>query len=350
MKGTAALGREVEGRFAALFPSGWAVTPLDTTGTEFDRLISVRAPDRSVVRFAFAVKRAVAPREVAIVSARLLDAVSKLRVPTVPVVGAPFLSELTREALVTAGVGYVDTTGNVFVRCDRPGLFLQSTGALRDPSPSDDKLRSLGGRGAIRAVRAVVDFRTPYGIRELAERADVPLGTLARVVELLYRDGLVERTPRGPIERVDVSGVIRRWAKDYSISKSNRVVSVLSARGIPALLEQISKIESGYAATGALAASRFAPVGPTRLAALYVSDAEKFARRVDLRPVDTGANVWLIEPANDVVFDRVTLRNGLLCVSPSQLAVDLLTGPGRDPSEGEELLSWMEKNRSDWQS
>ena len=29
------------------------------------------------------------------------------------------------------------------------------------------------------------------------------------------------------------------------------------------------------------------------------------------------------------------------CVTPPQLAVDLLTGPGRDPSEGEELLLWM---------
>jgi hypothetical protein len=37
-------------------------------------------------------------------------------------------------------------------------------------------------------------------------------------------------------------------------------------------------------------------------------------------------------------------------VAPSQAVADLLTGPGRNPSEGEELLDWMRKNEGVWRT
>ncbi len=98
------------------------------------------------------------------------------------------------------------------------------------------------------------------------------------------------------------------------------------------------------------AAAQFAPIAPTRLAAVYVADPLRFTEQAGLRVVDSGANVWLIELASKVVFDRTRERGGLVCVAATQLAVDLLTGPGRDPAEGEELLRWMEVNEDEWRS
>ena len=43
-------------------------------------------------------------------------------------------------------------------------LHLERAGATKDPWPSDEMLRSLRGGGAGRAIRALVDFRAPYGI------------------------------------------------------------------------------------------------------------------------------------------------------------------------------------------
>jgi hypothetical protein len=37
-------------------------------------------------------------------------------------------------------------------------------------------------------------------------------------------------------------------------------------------------------------------------------------------------------------------------VAPTQLVVDLLTGPGREPSEGDELLAWMKRNEDAWRT
>lgn len=65
--------------------------------------------------------------------------------------------------------------------------------------------------------------------------------------------------------------------------------------------------------------------------------------------MEKGANVILAEPKYDVVFSGAsTNSDGAVIVAVEQAAVDLLTGPGRNPSEGEELISWMERNESEW--
>ena len=46
------------------------------------------------------------------------------------------------------------------------------------------------------------------------------------------------------------------------------------------------------------------------------------------------------------VFDRTVQRDGPRCVAPAQLVVDLLTGPGREPSQGEEMLAWTGEERA----
>ena len=65
---------------------------------------------------------------------------------------------------------------------------------------------------------------------------------------------------------------------------------------------------------------------------------------MDLRPVESGANVVIAAAAYDVIYDCSVTDEGLTYVAPSQIAVDLLSGPGRNPSEAEFLIEWMQKN------
>ena len=62
------------------------------------------------------------------------------------------------------------------------------------------------------------------------------------------------------------------------------------------------------------------------------------------------ANVMLLEPFDPVVHDQTITRDGLRRVAPSQLAVDLLSGPGREPSQGEEILAWMRDHEDAWRT
>ena len=106
-----------------------------------------------------------------------------------------------------------------------------------------------------------------------------------------------------------------------------------------------------YAATGAFAAQYFDPVAPARAATLYVTDAAEAAESLGLRARPMPAPTFvLLEPFDPVVFERTIERDGLRCVALSQLAVDLLTGPGREPSQGEQMLIWMEQNGDAWRT
>lgn len=105
-----------------------------------------------------------------------------------------------------------------------------------------------------------------------------------------------------------------------------------------------------YAVTGSLAAVNWAPYAQPRLAMIYVDDPSEFMTKMELRPVDAGANVLLATPVADFVFDRSARIEGVVYAAPSQVAVDLITAPGRGPSEGEALLDWMEANEGEWRS
>jgi hypothetical protein len=83
---------------------------------------------------------------------------------------------------------------------------------------------------------------------------------------------------------------------------------------------------------------------------MCVADPLGVADVLELRDTDSGANVILLEPYDPVVFDRTMEREGLTTVAPSQLATDLLTGPGREPSRGEAILEWMKDNEHAWRT
>jgi hypothetical protein len=77
---------------------------------------------------------------------------------------------------------------------------------------------------------------------------------------------------------------------------------------------------------------------------LYVDNVESAAVALMLRPTETGANVMLLTPFDDVVFERTWKDGGLTFVAASQAAVDLLTSPGRAPSEAEAILERLAGN------
>lgn len=91
-------------------------------------------------------------------------------------------------------------------------------------------------------------------------------------------------------------------------------------------------------------------MAPTRLIMVYVEEPEATSKALGLRPTDSGANVLLAEPYDKVVFTRTRKEGGIKYAALSQVAVDLLTAPGRGPTEAEALLDWMENNEQAWKT
>jgi hypothetical protein len=89
---------------------------------------------------------------------------------------------------------------------------------------------------------------------------------------------------------------------------------------------------------------------------LYVDDAAAAEEALELVPAEAGANVWLLQPFDEVVFERTETRPvasfpaaaAVVVAAPSQVAADLLTSPGRGPQEGEALIERMKGAEDDW--
>ena len=347
------IARDIESILARRMPPGWTFCSeraVRAGRLAVDLVLDVTSPAGETARLAVEIKSRVEPRRVPELARRIREVTSEELPGAVPVLAAAYLSPRARGLLRELDVGYIDTTGNVRITASTPGLFISASGDDKDPWPRRDALQSLRGRGAACAVRAIVDVAPPFGVRELAEATGIPAPTLSRVLGLLEREGVVTRESRGQVVAVDWQGVIRRWAEDYDQAGSNTATALLEPRGLTAITGKLRAATITYAATGAFAAQRFDPIAPARVATLHVTDAVEAAESLGLRETSASANVVLLEPFDPVVFERTIERDGLRCVAASQLAVDLLTGPGREPSQGEEILTWMEQNEDAWRA
>jgi len=315
-----------------------------------DAILRIEAPSGEASRVGIEVKRTFEARDVQAIS-DLVRAPSDPSHPETLMVITRYLNARVRERLAAEGLAYADATGNLLLALPRPALFLRDVGAARDPWRGPGRPRnSFRGSIAARVVRGLVDFAPPMTVPELVKRSDVSTGAGYRVVEFLEREDLLERRRQGPITRVDWRTILERWAEDYELNLQEGPVRMLEPRGVEAAMKRLRTAEPDgrYVLTGSAAAAFFEKYAQTRMALIYAERPAELAERLELRPVETGANVLLVRPTDEVVFARSTNRDGLRVAAPSQIAADLLNGPGRSPAEADALLDWMQSNESIW--
>lgn len=334
--------RELERRL----PPGWSLAGTISPGGEgiVDGVAKIRAPDGRSVSLTTEARARLDPKAVR----HLADTSRSAASAEVLLILAPYLSASTRDRLRDAELAYLDLTGNIRIVVSEPGLFIEAQGASEDPHREERQPRSLRGAKAGRIARALVDRKRPPGVRELAVLTKIDAGYVSRVLKFLDLEALVTRVGHGRIQSVDWPALLRRWAQEAPFELRGEVKTYLDPRGPSAFINRLAQSDEKYVVTGSLAAAAFAPTAPARLAAIWVRDATEAATRLGLRSTQAGANVLLVEPSDNDVFERAEERKGVWYASPSQIAVDLLTSPGRGPGEAEELIAWMMKHEEKW--
>ncbi len=355
VRGTELL-RSLGEQLGEVLPSAWAITSsaeVSGPGGRADAVLTLAGPDGTTGKVFVEAKRVVEPRDVPSVLRQLES--YRDGGDAALLVTAPYLSPRVRDLLEEAGAGWFDSTGNLRIQLERPSVFIDRTGARRSPftDADDRRLKSLKGPGAARVVRALLDVKPPFGVRELADLAEVGAATSSRVLELLVREDLVDRDTDGRVVDVRRLSLARRWTADYGLTSTNQAVPMLAARGIDQVLTALKKYDARYAITAEAAARPYLPTGqaavaPLALLTIYVPDATAAAGELQLRPVDRGANVVLVEPFDGVVYRGSQLKDRLSYAAPSQVVADLLTGPGRAPEEGASLIEALARKDEGW--
>lgn len=338
----------------ARLPKRWEVGPTSriqdqaAPGTRIDAAIDIRDPNGTFTTMIVEVRQSFTPREIE----RLLGGMARTMralTPQIPIlVVAPWLSPRSQELLAAENLNYLDLTGNARIRLDNPTLFIETRGAAKDPNPVPRNKTRVQGPKAARLIRLLAEVRPPYGVRQLATVAGLGPGYVSRVLDTLNDEALIERSPRGGVESVDVPRLLRRWAQTYDIFRANTTSRFLAPGGANNLMTKLVEVQARVAVTGSFAAVRLAPVAGPALLVAYTDEPAALAKSLGLIPTDEGANVALLVPFDQVVWERTTTEDGITYVAPSQAAVDCLTGNGRMPAEGDALVSWMTENEDRW--
>jgi hypothetical protein len=255
---------------------------------------------------------------------------------------APFISEESARICTEAGVGYLDLSGNARLSFDR--VFMESR-APENLLKRRRELRSLFFPKSLRVLRVMLTGPLrPWKVTDLAEVASVSLGQVSNVRRhLLTQEWATVRD--GGIEVTRPEELLREWQAQSrrSVRSVQRRQEELFTLDRPAEFEvKLAKVsaslEQRCALTEMAAAARMAPMVRYLRTRAYVDSIDVVKAALGIKPVETGANVVLVEPADDGVFYDQRSFGSVRSVCPVQVYADLTTGGGRHEEAAETLL------------
>jgi hypothetical protein len=252
---------------------------------------------------------------------------------------APYISPRAAEICSKEGIGYLDLAGNCRLILGK--IFIERTG---NPNPFTEKreLRTLYSPKASRVIRVLLaDPKKKWKLQELVEESRTSMGLVFNVKKLLVNREWVGEDRVG-FELKEPEAVLKEWSQNYNYRK-NKVEEFYSLKRLPDieadLADILSRRDIRYALTGFSGAARIAPYARYQKATAYVEGIdEDIANLLDLKRVNSGANLSILTPYDDAVFYGSQTYEGIQVASPIQLFLDLIGYGGRGDEAAQAIL------------
>ena len=268
---------------------------------------------------------------------------------SIPVLVVPYLGDRGQQTCRAEGIGYIDLSGNCYLRWNSVYIDRVREGARpsipkRAPSLFSDK--------ASLVIRSALDsLGRPQQVRELARQLGLSPAWVSEVLKRLISAGYAARVD----ERTVISrplDLLSDWAESYSFARRNDLRSFFCEAQTPEqVIDRVASVPAPaagrYALTLHAGASLVAPFSKYHEVHIYVDPSglreeteSQWIRALGLRPVEAGANVYLAWPYyKEGAFYGARQINGVWVVSDVQLYVDLYNYPLRGREQAEYLLS-----------
>lgn len=303
-----------------------------------DLVVKTRYKNQDTI-FVITVKSIGEPRHIeqAVTQAKIL---SKEIPNSYPVVASSFISETSREICKKLNVGYIDLLGNIYI--DIPQIHIDKE-SKKTKQVEKKKQKQLFSPVATRIIRSLLSEPSgQWTIQSLSEKSEVSLGYTHRVVEKLIDKKFLKRNKDYKLILIDETSLLDSWRNNYTF-KDNKIYSYYTfEKNKNSLFNKIKKtsqsIESQYALTLHSGASFIAPYVRYTDVHLYIKDdMDNWIQKLDLRPVESGANIYLIEPYDKGVLQNLQTIKGNQIVSNIQLYLDLYSYPKRGKEQAEKI-------------
>lgn len=259
---------------------------------------------------------------------------------------AESISPGAKDLLRTERVGYYDSGGSLFLPAHGAYLYIDRP----PPKTLAKTVRALfSGRRAQVLHTLLVRHQDWFGVKELAEQAQVSPATASQVLTELERFDWLTSRGQGPSKErhlKEPGALLDAWVKQLaSIRPPELRRYYVPAIKADQLLERAGQIfgthQVGYAITYEAAAQRYAPflsnVSQVRCRLLAGPAADAAIGELDARVVNEGANLSIIEATSpgELLFRECV--GDIWLASPIQVYLDLLGGEGRAKEMAEHL-------------
>lgn len=260
-----------------------------------------------------------------------------------PVIIAPYISREGRKLCRDHQVGYIDLTGNIFLRFNH--VLIDKSGEGPPPSVKG-KYRRLFTPAASRVIRVMLEnARRTWTVTSLSSESEASIQTVSRVFQQLDERGYAEKA-WGATNLVKPGELLDLWAEnyDFTVNPSRSYYSLAkSFRAFGRQLKELKLPEAQrYALTMHSGASLVAPfVRFSDIHIYFEGDPEVLVQALHLRPVESGGQVHVLTPYDKGAFYNRRRLHDLMVVCNTQLYLDLINYPAR----GEEQARFLREQK-----
>jgi len=257
-----------------------------------------------------------------------------------PIVASSYLSEKSREICRKLNVGYIDLTGNIFI--DLPYIHIEKE-SEKAKIAEKKRQKNLFSPISTRIIRTLLVYpSSDWSIKSLSNKTGASLGYTHRVVERLLDEKILYRDNNFRLKLKDPKQLLEEWSGNYFYKQNTIYPLYTFEKNKDSFFKKLSHISRSnnlkYALTLHSGAHLIAPyVRFTEIHFYIDSSLETWKEKLDLRPVESGANIYLLKPYDMGIFQDIQTINGLKVVSNIQLYLDLYNYPKRGREQAEFL-------------
>jgi len=263
------------------------------------------------------------------------------------IIGAPYISEDSARLCKEKGIGYIDLAGNAFLKFNK--VFIEKKNY---PNLLKERkiIKNIFTPKSSRILRIMLSNpQKKWQLQELAKKSEISIGQAFKVKERLFDLEYVSGDNKY-IFLKRPGELLSKWAENYNYKKNKSFDYFII--GEPKEIEQkiadyCNENKIKYAFSLFSGASLIMPYTRYNRIFVYIMDRRaEVVNELQLKPVDSGPNITILEPYDEGVFQAKQVINNFSIVGNVQLYLDLVGYKGRGEEAANILLE--EKIKKQW--
>ncbi|MDH3208008.1 MAG: type IV toxin-antitoxin system AbiEi family antitoxin [Gemmatimonadota bacterium] len=264
----------------------------------------------------------------------------------IPILAVPRLSRRERKVLRTAGVNFVDLSGNIAIRSEDLVAAIEGADVSWKDTHRKSRRNPFSKKASMVARTLLEHPSRPWGVREISDEGSISVGYTSEVLQTLVKDGYVAEAAEG-FRLSDPVSLLKDWSAAYrwedneihsyvaAFGKHELTVGTfhaLRSAGARCLLTLLSAVDREFS---------FVEHDQVHIYVDKFSNAAKnsIRSRLHAEPVARGGNLHIMRPYyGDAVWYGSVGVNEIGSVSDIQLFLDLIHYPVRGAEAAELLL------------